>query len=173
MKESFTMSTKTSSPKKVPKEDGAAAAPSEGSLQGWLLILLGFVAGACSLAVELSASRLLAPYFGTSLFVWANLIGLILLYLTIGYYLGGRLADRYPRPTLLYVLTTSAAFLICLIPFISRPILSWSLSSFATYSISVFYGSLVAVILLFAIPMILLGCVSPFAIRLSVERVGK
>jgi spermidine synthase len=73
----------------------------------------------------------------------------------------------------LYILTTVAAFLIGLIPFISRPILSWSLSSFATYSISVFYGSLVSVILLFAIPMILLGCVSPFAIRLRVEQVGK
>src|SRR5256714_11132781 len=173
MKESFTMSTKTSSPKKVPKEDGAAAAPSKGSLQGWLLIVLVFVSGACSLAVELSASRLLAPYFGTSLFVCSNLMRLIFLYLPIGYYLGGRLADRYPRPTVLYLLTTSAAFLIGLIPFISRPILGWSLSSFASYSISVFYGSLVSVILLFAIPMILLGCVSPFAIRLTIERVGK
>jgi len=141
--------------------------------QGWLLIVLVFVAGACSLAVELSASRLLAPYFGTSLFVWANLIGLILLYLTIGYYVGGRLADRFPRPGVLYLLTTVAAFLIGVIPFISRPILSWSLTSFATYSISVFYGSLVAVIFLFAIPMILLGCVSPFAIRLRIEQVGR
>src|SRR5438270_9425488 len=173
MKESFTMSTRTSSPKKVPKEDGAAAAPSKGSLQGWLLVLLVFVAGACSLAVELSASRLLAPYFGTSLFVWANLIGLILLYLTIGYYIGGRLADRFPRPEVLYLLTTVAAFLIGLIPLISSPILLWSLSAFATYSVSVFYGSLVSVILLFAIPMILLGCVSPFAIRLRIEQVGK
>src|SRR5256884_4364827 len=173
MKESFTMSTKTSSPKKVPKEDGAAAAPSKGSLQGWLLILLVFVAGASSLAVELAASRLLAPYFGTSLFVWANLIGLILLYLTIGYYLGGRLADRYPRPEVLYTLTISAAFLISLIPFLSKPILEWSQSSFATYSVGVFYGSLISVILLFAVPMILLGCVSPFAIRLRIERLGK
>src|SRR6266516_2926053 len=173
MKESFTMSTKTSSPKKVPKEDGAAAAPSKGSLQGWLLILLVFVAGACSLAVELSASRLLAPYFGTSLFVWANLIGLILLYLTIGYYVGGRLADRFPRPEVLYLLTTVAAFLIGLIPLISSPILLWSLSAFATYSVSVFYGSLVSVILLFAIPIILLWCVSPFAICLRIEQVDK
>ena len=165
------MSTKTSSPKKVPKEDGAVAAPSKGGLQGWLLILLVFVAGACSLAVELSASRLLAPYFGTSLFVWANLIGLILLYLTIGYYIGGRLADRYPRPAVLYMLTICASILIGLIPFISRPILLWSLTSFATFSVSIFYGSLVSVILLFAVPMILLGCVSPFAIRLSVEQV--
>jgi spermidine synthase len=154
-------------------ESGAVVSAAGHSLQGWLLILLVFVAGAASLAVELSASRLLAPYFGTSLFVWANLIGLILLYLTIGYYLGGQIADRYPRPAVLYTLTIVAAFLIGLIPFISRPILDWSLLAFASVSISVFYGSLVAVILLFAVPMILLGCVSPFAIRLRVEQVGK
>lgn len=141
--------------------------------QARLLILLVFVAGACSLAVELSASRLLAPYFGTSLFIWANLIGLILVYLTVGYYVGGRIADRFPRATVLYGMTTTAAFLISLIPFISRPIMYWSQSSFATYSIGVFYGSLVSVILLFALPIILLGCVSPFAIRLSIEQLGK
>jgi predicted membrane-bound spermidine synthase len=167
------MSTTTPGPKKVLVEDEAVVSTSDHRLQGWLLILLVFVAGACSLAVELSASRLLAPYFGTSLFVWANLIGLILLYLTIGYYLGGRLADRYPRPAVLYLLTIIASLLIGLIPLISRPILFWSLSAFATYSVSVFYGSLVSVILLFALPMILLGCVSPFAIRLSVKQVVK
>ncbi len=172
-KESFIMSTTTSSSRKT-QLDEKNTAPTVGyTWQGWLLILLVFVAGASSLAVELSASRLLAPYFGTSLFVWANLIGLILLYLTIGYYVGGRLADRFPRPGVLYLLTTVAAFLIGVIPFIARPILSWSLTSFATYSISVFYGSLVSVILLFAIPMILLGCVSPFAIRLRIEQVGR
>src|SRR3989442_8694185 len=167
------MSTTTPSPRQT-KADQDTIAPTAGrNLQGWLLILVVFVAGACSLAIELSASRLLAPYFGSSLFVWANLIGLILLYLTVGYYLGGRLADRYPRPTVLYTLTIIAAFLISVIPFLSRPILLWSQSAFATYSIGVFYGSLVSVILLFAIPMILLGCVSPFAIRLRIEQVGK
>ena len=167
------MSTTTSSSGKTQLEEGEIAPTAGHTWQGWLLIVLVFIAGSCSLAVELSASRLLAPYFGTSLFVWANLIGLILLYLTIGYYVGGRLADRFPRPGVLYLLTTVAAFLIGVIPFISRPILSWSLTSFATYSISVFYGSLVAVIFLFAIPMILLGCVSPFAIRLRIEQVGR
>ncbi|HVB73987.1 MAG TPA: fused MFS/spermidine synthase [Ktedonobacteraceae bacterium] len=160
---SSSQETKAGAPLPVPRR----------AAQGWLLILLVFVSGACSLAVELSASRLLAPYFGTSLFIWANLIGLILIYLTIGYYVGGRLADRFPRAGVLYGMTTVAAFLISLIPFISRPILHWSQSSFATYSIGVFYGSLVSVILLFAIPMILLGCVSPFAIRLSIDQLGK
>src|SRR5438105_6997604 len=165
------MSTTTPSSNETQAEEGAVAQTAGRNIQGWLLILLVFVAGASSLAVELSASRLLAPYFGTSLFVWANLIGLILLYLTIGYYLGGRIADRYPRPEVLYTLTITAAFLISLIPFLSKPILQWSQSSFASYSVGVFYGSLISVILLFAVPMILLGCVSPVAIRLSVEQV--
>src|ERR1700736_5061940 len=165
------MSTTSSSPQETnsPTKQEKVRRP----VQARLLILLVFVAGACSLAVELAASRLLAPYFGTSLFIWANLIGLILVYLTVGYYVGGRIADRFPRPAVLYGMTTVAAFLISLIPFISRPIMHWSQSSFATYSIGVFYGSLVSVILLFAIPMILLGCVSPFAIRLSIDKLGK
>src|SRR5579884_519759 len=167
------MSTTSSNPQEAKVQQQDVVTPAAGrNFQGWLLIVLVFVAGACSLAVELSASRLLAPYFGTSLFVWANLIGLILLYLTIGYYLGGRLADRFPRPRVLYTLTKVAAFLIGIIPLISRPILNWSLTSFENFSISIFYGSLVSVILLFAIPMILLGCVSPFAIRLRIVQVG-
>jgi MFS family permease len=143
------------------------------TFQGWFLVAMVFVAGACSLAVELTASRLLAPYFGTSLFVWANLIGLILLYLTIGYYAGGRLADRYPRATVLYALTTLAALLIASIPVIAAPILTWSLTVFGNIPLGDFYGSLSAVILLFALPMILLGCVSPYAIRLRIEQTGK
>lgn len=146
--------------------DGQAA-------HGWILILLVFVAGACSLSVEVSASRLLAPYFGDTLFVWASLIGLILLYLTIGYYIGGRIADRHPRASLLYSLTGLAALLIALIPLISRPILTWTQSAFASNSMGVFYGSLISVLLLFIIPTILLGCVSPFAIRLQIKQVGK
>lgn len=136
-----------------------------------MLILLVLVAGAASLSVEFAASRLLAPYFGTSLFVWANLIGLILLYLTIGYYAGGQLADRYPRPALLYWLTAVASLLIALIPLVAHPILTWSQFMFANNPFGVFYGSLVSVVLLFALPMILLGCVSPFAIRLSIKQV--
>jgi predicted membrane-bound spermidine synthase len=167
------MSTTTPDPQKTRTEEEEVTSVATHPLQGWLLILLVFVAGAASLAVEMAASRLLAPYFGTSLFVWANLIGLILLYLTIGYYVGGLLADRHPSPTLFYTLTIVAAQLISLIPLISRPILNWALTAFATYSVSVFYGSLASVLLLFAIPMILLGCVSPFAIRLRIEQVGK
>jgi predicted membrane-bound spermidine synthase len=141
-------------------------------LRKWLLMVMVFVAGAASLSVEFCASRLLAPYFGDSLFVWASLIGLILLYLTVGYYVGGQLADRYPRPTLLYALVLFSALLIALVPLFAHPILKWSLFTFAAQPLGVFYGSLIAVLALFALPVILLGCVSPFTIRLLVKQVG-
>ncbi|MYB77037.1 MAG: spermine synthase, partial [Chloroflexi bacterium] len=134
-----------------------------------LLILIVFVGGISSLGTEIALSRLIAPFFGTSLFVWANVIGFTLLYLTLGYYLGGRLADRYPREEVLYQLTAVAAVLIGVLPFISRPILQYSQVAFATYSLGVFWGSLLVVLLLLAVPITLLGCVSPFAIRLSLE----
>ena len=154
------------------KNTQATTAKNSQSLQGWFLIVLVFVAGAASLAVELSASRLLAPYFGTSLFVWANLIGLILLYLTVGYYVGGVLSDRHPRPAFLYTITAIAALFIALIPLLAPSVLDWSLATFANAPLGIFYGSLVAVILLFTIPTVLLGCVSPFAIRLRIQQVG-
>ena len=137
-----------------------------------LLLPLVFLSGMTSLGVELAASRLLAPYFGTSLYVWGILIGLILLYLSIGYVVGGRLADRYPRNELLFRITAVAATWIGLIPAVSYPILLESQQGFATLSAGLVLGTLLAVVLLFAVPTILLGCVSPFAIRLLLEDVA-
>ncbi len=136
------------------------------------LLTLVFIAGMVSLGLEVSASRLLAPFFGTSLFVWANLIGLVLVYLSVGYFLGGRLADRYPSPRLLCTLTAVAALATGLIPFVSHPVLQWSVSALNNANAGVFISSMLGVILLFAVPMTLLGFVSPFAIRLSMKQVG-
>ncbi len=141
-------------------------------LRGSLLTLLVFVSGATVMAAEMCANRLLAPYFGTSLIIWANLIGLILIYLTVGYAVGGRLADRFPRPSALYRVTTVAALCIVLIPIVSRPLLEWSVLGFANYSAGIFFGSLFSVIFLFAIPLTLLGTVSPWAVRLFVKDVS-
>jgi spermidine synthase len=136
------------------------------------LRVLVFVGGVASLALELSAPRLLGPYFGTSLFVWANIIGFFLLYLALGYFLGGRLADRRPDRRLLATLVAVAGVATGIIPFISRPVLDWSESGLDSANASVFYSSMLAVILLFALPVTLLGFVSPFAVRLSVRQVG-
>lgn len=136
-----------------------------------LLLPLVFFSGMASLGLEFGASRLLAPYFGTSLYVWGVLIGLILVYLSAGYVIGGRLADRHPHDKLLYQLTAWAGLWIGLIPLTSYPILLASQQGFKDLSVGLVAGTLLAVGLLFAVPVILLGCVSPFAIRLLLKDV--
>jgi len=126
-----------------------------------------------SLALEMCASRLLAAYFGTSLFIWASVIGLILIYLTIGYFIGGRLADRYPSEQVICTITAMAALSISILPFVSQIILTWSITGLEQVSVSIFFSSLLGTILLFAVPVTLLGLVSPFAIRLVNKEVGK
>src|SRR5215470_11246687 len=137
-----------------------------------LLLPLVFVSGMASLGIEFGASRLVAPYFGTSLYVWGVLIGLVLIYLSVGYVIGGRLADRRPSVDLLFQLTAWAGLWIGLIPLIAYPILLQSQQGFATVSAGLVLGTLLAVILLFAVPVILLGTVSPFAIRLLLTDVA-
>jgi spermidine synthase len=136
-----------------------------------LVLPLVFISGMASLGIEFGASRLLAPYFGASLYVWGILIGLVLIYLSIGYLIGGRLADRRPSASLLFQMTAWAGLWIGLIPLIAYPILLASQQGFATLSVGLFLGTLIAVLLLFAVPTILLGCVSPFAIRLLLRDV--
>ena len=135
--------------------------------RGWILLLLAFVGGITSLGLEIAASRLLAPFFGTSTYIWGALIGLILLYLTVGYYIGGAAADRWPRADYLYGVTTAASILVLLIPLVSHPILLFSASALnpspgSGYNVPGFVGALVAVILLFAPSVVLLGMVSPW-----------
>ena len=135
------------------------------------LYLAVFISGMSTLAVEMSASRLLGSVFGTSNLVWANVIGLILLYLTAGYFLGGRWADRSPYPKTFYQILLYSAFLSALIPLVSRPVLSGAATAVAGAEAGLAIGSFVSVLVLFAVPITLLGTVSPFAIRLAVTDV--
>jgi spermidine synthase len=136
------------------------------------LLLTVFVSGLTSLGVELSASRLLDPFFGNSIIIWANLIGLVLIYLSAGYWVGGRWADQDPRESTLYQITAWAAFAVGVVPFVATPILRWSVVGFVGYNAGILIGSLLGVLILFSVPMTLLGCVSPFAIRLTVSDVA-
>ncbi|MEL6270759.1 MAG: fused MFS/spermidine synthase, partial [Chloroflexota bacterium] len=131
-----------------------------------------FFSGMTTLAVELSASRLLGNVFGTSNLVWANVIGLMLLYLTIGYFLGGWIADRSPHPATLYQLIVWGAFLCALIPLVSNRVLFAASRAVVEINAGVVVGAFISVIALFAVPITLLGTVSPFAIRLAVTDVS-
>lgn len=136
------------------------------------LYLTAFAGGLVSLAVELAASSLLRPHFGTANLVWAAIIGLILLYLTVGYFIGGRWADRSPRPTTLYHIVAWAAFLVGLVPFAAYPVLRLASRGFAGFNAALLGGSFIAVLVLFSVPVTLLGCISPFVIRLATEDVA-
>jgi spermidine synthase len=130
-----------------------------------------FTAGAGTLATEISASRLLAPYFGSSTIVWANIIGLILVYLALGYWIGGKVADRRPEPRLLGWIVLVAALVIAVLPFVARPVLDLTVQGLDTISVGAVVGSFFAALLLFAVPVTLLGAVSPFAVRLALDDV--
>ncbi len=136
------------------------------------LYLTAFVGGVSSLALEMAASSLLRPHFGTANLVWATIIGLILLYLTAGYFIGGRWADHSPHRVTLYQIVAWAGLFVGLVPFIARPVLSLASPGFANFNLALVGGSFAAVLILFSAPVTLMGCISPFVIRLAVEEVS-
>lgn len=129
-----------------------------------------FTSGMTTLAVELSASRLLGSVFGTSNLVWASIIGLILIYLTGGYFLGGRWADRSPHYRTMFLILAWGAFLIGLVPLPARTVLRLAAEAFDQLQVGVLFGSFTGVLILFSLPVTLLGTISPFAIRLAIRR---
>jgi predicted membrane-bound spermidine synthase len=135
------------------------------------LPILVFVVGTGSLGAEIAAVRLLAPYFGASTIVWANTIGIVLVALSVGYWLGGRLADRHPNMRALCLTALLAAVLLAAVPFAADPLLDVAVDALDEISAGAFLGSLVAVLVLVAVPVLLLGTVSPWAIRLGVQSV--
>jgi predicted membrane-bound spermidine synthase len=136
------------------------------------LSLLVFVVGAGSLGAEIAAVRLLAPYFGASTIVWANTIGVVLVALAAGYWVGGRLADRHPHVRGVCLLSLAAATLLAAVPFAAHPLLSLGVKALNDISAGAFIGSLLAVLGLVAVPVVLLGAVSPWALRLSLRGVS-
>lgn len=132
------------------------------------LSILVFTTGAVTLGVELSAARLLEPAFGNNQLVWAALIGLILLYLAVGAWVGGKLADRFPHRRDLELTATLGALGVGLIPTVSPLILRWAALGFESFQTGPLLGSLLSVLLLFSLPITLLGTVSPWAIKLTI-----
>lgn len=127
---------------------------------------LVFCVGAATLGAEIAAARLIAPAFGASTVVWANTIAVVLLALAVGYWFGGRVADHHPQLRALSAVVLAAAALLAVVPLVAVPLLSATEDA-----LSELWGSLLAVLALVAPPVLVLGAVAPWAIRLRLADV--
>jgi spermidine synthase len=150
-----------------PAASRATPAPVVAATGSLALAFAVFVSGAVLLGMELAASRVLAPYFGNSLFVWGALIGVVLAGLSIGYWLGGMLADRLPATQLLLAAMGLGAGLVLLVPIVDEPVLEWVVG----WDPGPRANPLVTTIILFGPASVVLASVSPIAIRLAVRSV--
>ncbi len=131
--------------------------------------LIAFTVGVATLGAEIAAARLIAPWFGASTIVWANTIGTVLVALSVGYALGGRLADRDPTLAGLCRLILAGAALLMAVPFVSGPFLRLSVDALDRVEAGAAVGSLLAVLVLIAAPVLVLGCVAPWVLRLTIS----
>lgn len=143
---------------------------------------LVLISGMSVMAVEMTGLRLLAPHFGTSLIVTTVLIGSMMGFLSLGYFLGGKYGDRFPTLKHLSMATTAASLFILIIPFASQPILRLASSTLRplvmgkelsepAVAVASLVGGALGTLALLAIPVTLMGMVSPWAVRLAVSKV--
>lgn len=126
-----------------------------------LLLLIAFVEGAAVMAVELGGAKIIAPYYGTSLYVWSSVLAVTLGGLTLGYFLGGRATTKYEAPKLLFFEILIGSALIILMPFLALVIMP------ATSGLGIRMGSLITSIVFMMPPLVCMGMVSPTIIQLS------
>jgi len=130
------------------------------------LYLTVFFSGMTSLAAEFGASRLLQMRFSSINLVWATIIGLILVYLAVGYSIGGRWADRSPHPRTMYAIMAWGGFTLGLVPFVAQPVLVAAAAATDQLNLGIMAGAFISTLILFSIPVTLLAMISPFAIRI-------
>lgn len=133
------------------------------------LYITVFFSGMTALAVELSASRLIGNIYGSSNLVWASVIGLILIYLTLGYWWGGKLADKHPDHQYFYRILMWASLSVGLVPMLARPILRLTANAFDRLQLGILAGAFITILILFVIPVTLVGMASPFALKLALK----
>ena len=140
---------------------GRGLSPKSSRGLGVFLLLSAGLCGALVMVVQVLGSRMIGPFFGVSLFVWTALIAVTLLSLAAGYAIGGRLADRRPSPDWLYGIIIAAGLMVALIPLAKLPVIG------LTSELGLRTGAFVAASLLFSPALVLLGCVSPYVVRVA------
>jgi spermidine synthase len=135
---------------------------SPSSLNKLLLLATVSISGGAVMILELLGTRIIAPYYGVSLYVWSSLISVTMISLALGYYCGGFLADRYPKLRLTHILIL-AALTTVLIPFLGGPVMQ------LTNPLGIRGGAFVSALLLFTLPLTALAMIGPFVIKLATE----
>lgn len=138
------------------------------NLSKYILEVVVFLCGMIVLIFEIVGSRVLAPYFGTSTFVWTSLIGVILTSLSFGYSIGGRLADKKPDIHLLSKIVLFSSFAIIAMILMRDPLLTYIFHSIESIKI----GSILAAVMLFFPASVLMGMVSPYALKLKIKNLS-
>ena len=130
-----------------------------------LIYVLAFVGGFSIMSLELLGGRVLAPYFGSSIYVWGSIITVFMLSLSLGYLLGGRLSLHHPSLSRFALIFLAAA--VCLYPLVyfSEDIMVWVFERVEDPR----YGSLLASGFLFIVPTVIMGMISPYSVRLLVQ----
>jgi spermidine synthase len=129
----------------------------------YCLFITVFVTGAAVLALELLGTRIISPFYGSTIYVWSSLISVTLVCLALGYFVGGRLADRRPRLTLLYAFILLAGLSVALLSLADARVLA------ATDALGPRWGALCSAFILFSLPMFFLGTIIPFAIKVRAK----
>ncbi|MDD5217531.1 MAG: fused MFS/spermidine synthase [Candidatus Omnitrophica bacterium] len=133
----------------------------------FILLLALFVTGAVVMALEILGAKVIHPFFGVTLYVWAAMIAVTLFSLSLGYGVGGAIADRFPKAKWFFGLIAFAGILIAAIPWLAGPVMQWT--GDMELRLGVFSSSL----FLFALPLACLGMVSPFGLRLCLADMEK
>jgi len=143
--------------------------------RNYFIYLTSFLCGVTVMGVELSATRLLAPYFGTSSIVYTVVIGLIMISMSIGNVLGGRSADKHNNLGRLFMLLWAAALWITVIPLVGKYIIAFStiLMMWLLPGNLLVAGSVVSCLLVFSAPLLILGMVSPYLVKLGIKDIEK
>jgi spermidine synthase len=134
----------------------------------FLLNVIVFVSGAVLMGLEIVGSRVLAPYFGSSIFVWGSLISVVMAALSVGYYWGGWLSAREPSYSRLLTLLLIPGILIFILPFFYLPVNEWIVS----IDFGIRLNPLIASSIFFLPPGVFLGTVSPYVIRLAATKLS-
>ena len=132
----------------------------------WFLFIVSFVEGGAVMAVELVGAKLVGPFYGNSLYVWAAVLGLTLGGLTAGYFLGGLISRKYPCKRTLYAVVLASAVLVALMPSIGAAVME------ATLNLELRVGITLSCLAFLFPPLLCFGMVSPLIIRLVTTHDG-